>query len=95
MGQIYQLVNWNILMTTIKSIITKNSKTDQNFAKIKQNSLKKVIQAVSQKQEVSDKIEAIAIAEELQNQLEKDIAKEIDIEFNLGFDEKTVHSQPP
>ena len=76
-------------MTNIKSIITKRSAKTQEIngsSSSKKNSLKDVIKAATVKQDASDKIEALAIAEEIESQMVQDIAKEIDIEFNLGLD---------
>ncbi len=76
-------------MTNIKSMISKRSANSQekNGSPVsKKNSLKDVINAANLKQEASDQIEALAIAEEIENQMVRDIAKEIDTEFNLGFD---------
>ena len=74
-------------MTNIKSMISKRS--SKSGAPVeKKNSLKEVINAANLKQEASDKIEAIAIAEDVEAQLALDIAKEIDIEFNLGIDDE-------
>lgn len=89
LGQIYQLINWNIhmtAMTNIKSMISKRSTKDSSPIE-KKSSLKEVIHAANIKQEASDKIEALAIAEDVEAQLALDIAKEIDIEFNLGFED--------
>ena len=75
-------------MTNIKSMISKRSSKNDSPVE-KKSSLKEVINAANLKQEASDKIEALAIAEDVEAQLALDIAKEIDIEFNLGFEDDT------
>lgn len=74
-------------MTNIKEMITKRSATQQknDGSKVsKKNALKAAIKAADKRLETSEKIEALAIAEELESQMTRDIAKEIDIEFNLN-----------
>jgi len=83
-------------MTNIKEMITKRSAQQQKeygTTVSKKNTLKVAIKAADKKLEASEKIEALAIAEELESQMARDIAKEIDIEFNLSDskdDEKPV-----
>ncbi len=94
-GANISIKNWNILMTTmtnIRSIMKKQSNASHDQSNEKHSSLKKVIQAADKKLEASKIIEAKAIAEEIQNRLEEDIAKEINIEFNSGLNKNT---KPP
>lgn len=82
-------------MKSIKSMMTKRSSNSQQKSGsevTKKNSLKDAITAASLKQDTADQIEALAIAEEIENQMARDIAREIDIEFNLGFDKDKLDS---
>ena len=75
-------------MTNIKQMITKRSVKASKPNIEKKNALKAALNAANQKQEVADKIEAIAISQDIESQMERDISREINIEFNLNFDDK-------
>jgi len=79
-------------MTNIKSMITKRTagnKTKTGSNSPKKDNLKKAIVAAEKKQATSEMIKDLAITQELENQMARDMAKEIDMEFNLGFEKSS------
>jgi len=80
-------------MTNIKSMLTKHTagnKTNAESNTSKKDNLKKAIVAAEKKQATSEMIKDLAITQELENQMARDMAKEIDMEFNLGAETSSL-----